>query len=201
MARIWPLRVDGGADFVMLLARMIGRDQVFAPVLDPFDRTTEFQRGGANQNILWINFAADAEAAADMALVRAGRIPVCAQAFAPAYRGSSAALWRRRAFPKRRAPRRNGRWRRASPAARPNGGRSITQAKQRHARRGRRRRRRHTIFAGLPLRWSVHARRRPVARWRATLLGVVRPTTSTKSAASSARYAFSAKTTATGSPT
>ncbi len=52
----------------LLLARMIGGDQMFAPVLDPFDRSAEFQRGGADQNVFRINFAADAEAAADMTL-------------------------------------------------------------------------------------------------------------------------------------
>ena len=61
------VRIDGRADLVVLLARVIGRDQMFAPVLDPFDRPAEFQRGGANQNVLRINLAADAEAAADMA--------------------------------------------------------------------------------------------------------------------------------------
>ena len=67
--------IDGGADFVMLLARMIGRDQVFAPVLDPFDWLAEFQRGGANENVLGIKFAADAEAAADMALEQLDGFP------------------------------------------------------------------------------------------------------------------------------
>ena len=32
------LHIDGGADAMMLFARMIGGDQVLAPVLDPFDR-------------------------------------------------------------------------------------------------------------------------------------------------------------------
>ncbi len=61
--------VDGRAHLVVLLARVIGRDQMLAPVLDPFDRTAEFQRGRADQHVFRINFAADAEAATDMALV------------------------------------------------------------------------------------------------------------------------------------
>ena len=48
---------------------MIGGDQMFAPVLDPFNRSFEFQGGRANEHILGIHFAANAEAAADMALV------------------------------------------------------------------------------------------------------------------------------------
>src|SRR6185437_155970 len=60
--------VDGGTDFVVLLARMIGRDQMFAPVLDPFYRTSECQRGRAHQNIFRIDFAAHAETAADVTL-------------------------------------------------------------------------------------------------------------------------------------
>ena len=60
--------VDGRSYFVALLARVIGRDQVLAPVLDPFDRLAEFERGRAHQHVLRIHFAADAEAAADMAL-------------------------------------------------------------------------------------------------------------------------------------
>ena len=37
-----PLRIDGGAHPMMLLARMIGGDQVLAAVLDPFDRARNF---------------------------------------------------------------------------------------------------------------------------------------------------------------
>ena len=62
--------VDRGPDLVALLARMIGGDQMLAPVLDPFNGSFEFQGGRANKHILGIHFAAYAEAAADMALVR-----------------------------------------------------------------------------------------------------------------------------------
>ena len=61
--------VDRGADAVQLLARMIGRDQMLAPVLDPFHRPIELFRGDADQHVLGIKLAADAEAAADMGFV------------------------------------------------------------------------------------------------------------------------------------
>ena len=64
-----PVAIDGGPYLVALLARMIGGDQVFTTIFDPFDRLTEFQCGGADQHIFRIQLAADAEAAADMALV------------------------------------------------------------------------------------------------------------------------------------
>ena len=136
--------VDGRAHLVRLLARMIGGDQVLAPVLDPLDRRFELQRGGANQHVLRIKFAADAEAAADMALVKLHGVPRPAEHLRQRDRDSSAAPWRRRTFPGCRALRRSGRWRRAFPAARRSGGRRKARAKQRRARRGRRRRRRHS---------------------------------------------------------
>ena len=65
--------VDGGADAVQLLARVIGRDQMLAPVFDPFHRPVEFPGGDADQHVLRIKLAADAEAAADMGLVDVDR--------------------------------------------------------------------------------------------------------------------------------
>ena len=62
--------IDGGADAKMLLARLIGRHQMLAPVLDPFHRAAEPQRGEADENVLGIDFAAHAKAAADMAFVQ-----------------------------------------------------------------------------------------------------------------------------------
>ena len=53
-----------------LLARVVGRHQVLAPVLDPFDRPAEAHRGEADQHILGVELAADAEAAADIALLQ-----------------------------------------------------------------------------------------------------------------------------------
>jgi hypothetical protein len=65
--------VDARLDPVGLLARVVGADQVLAPVLDPFDRAPEPQRRDADQHVLRIELAADAEAAADMRLVHAHR--------------------------------------------------------------------------------------------------------------------------------
>ena len=61
--------IDRGADLVQLLARMIGGDQMLAAVLDPFHRAIEFFCGDADQHVLGIKLAADAEAAADMGFV------------------------------------------------------------------------------------------------------------------------------------
>ena len=61
--------IDRGADLVQLLARMIGRDQMLAAVLDPFHRAIEVYRGDADQHVLGIKLAADAEAAADVGFV------------------------------------------------------------------------------------------------------------------------------------
>src|SRR5215471_5329521 len=48
---------------------MIGGNQMLAAVFDPFDRPAELESGQADQNVFRIEFPADAEAAADMALV------------------------------------------------------------------------------------------------------------------------------------
>ena len=62
------LAVDRGADAMELLARMIGGDQMLAPVLDPFHRPAQAHGGDADQHVFRIELAADAEAAADMRL-------------------------------------------------------------------------------------------------------------------------------------
>ena len=64
------LGIDRRADAMLLLPRMIGGDQVLTAVLDPFHRPAKPQRRRADQDILGIKLAADAEAAADMALVK-----------------------------------------------------------------------------------------------------------------------------------
>ncbi len=138
--------IDGGAHSMRLLARMVGGDQVLAPVLDPLYRPLEFQRRGTDQHVLRVKLAADAEAAADVALVKLHGIAWPAKHLRQSGRGSSAAPWRRRAFLKCRALRRSGRWRRAFPAARRNGGRRKARAKPRGPRRGRRRRCRRSPF-------------------------------------------------------
>src|SRR5271168_238506 len=62
--------IDGGADVMKLLARMIGGDEVLAAILDPLYRPLHAQGGGADQYVLRIELAADPEAAADMSLVK-----------------------------------------------------------------------------------------------------------------------------------
>ena len=64
------LFVDRGADAVALLARVIGGDQMLAPVLDPFHRPAKPQRGRANQHVLGIKLSTNSETSADMALVQ-----------------------------------------------------------------------------------------------------------------------------------
>ena len=58
----------GGPDVMVLVARMIGGDQMLAAVLDPFHRPLEAHRRDADQDVLGIDLAADAEAAADVRL-------------------------------------------------------------------------------------------------------------------------------------
>src|SRR5207237_8764706 len=50
------------------LARVVGGEQVLAPVLDPLHRAAELARGPGNEKVLGIELAAHAEAAADVAL-------------------------------------------------------------------------------------------------------------------------------------
>src|SRR6185437_4864870 len=64
-----PFSVDCGPDLVTLMAGMIGGDQVFAPVLYPFYRFLERQRGGTDEHVLGIQLTANTEAAADMAFI------------------------------------------------------------------------------------------------------------------------------------
>ena len=68
-----PVTIDGGTDAMLLLARMVGGDQMLAAILDPLDRPLQAQRRRAHQNVLGIKLAADAEAAADMPLVQVNR--------------------------------------------------------------------------------------------------------------------------------
>ena len=61
------LGVDRRAHFVALLTGMIGGDQMLAPVLEPFHRPAESQRGETHQYVLGIKLAANSESAAHMA--------------------------------------------------------------------------------------------------------------------------------------
>ena len=67
------LGVECGADLVALLARMVGADEMLAAVLDPFHRAREPHRRDADQHVLGIDLAANAEAAADMGFVHMDR--------------------------------------------------------------------------------------------------------------------------------
>ena len=67
------LVIDRGAHVVKLLARMIGGDQMFAPVLDPFHRPLEPHRSDADQDIFRIEFAADAEPPSHVRFVHVDR--------------------------------------------------------------------------------------------------------------------------------
>ena len=117
----------GGAHLVMLVARMVGGDQMLAAVLDPFHRPVEPHRRDADQHVLGIKLAADAEAAADVGLEALTPTTAAGRAFARSAPCSGAPPWRRRAAPARRARRRSGRSRRASPTARRNAGRGQIQ--------------------------------------------------------------------------
>ncbi len=46
--------VETGANFVNLIARMIGRHEVLATVLDPLDGASEAKRAKADENVLGI---------------------------------------------------------------------------------------------------------------------------------------------------
>ena len=67
------LRIDCGAYVKMLLPRVIGGEQMLAPVFDPLHRPSQPQRGEADENVLGVEFAAYAEAAADVAFVQMHR--------------------------------------------------------------------------------------------------------------------------------
>jgi hypothetical protein len=56
-------------DVVVLMARVVGGDQMLAPVLDPLHRAIEPHRCDTDQHVFGIKLAADAEAAADVRLV------------------------------------------------------------------------------------------------------------------------------------
>src|SRR5205814_9913812 len=51
-------------DLAVHLARVVGREQVLAAIFGPFHRTAEAPRGERDQEILWTELAAHAEASA-----------------------------------------------------------------------------------------------------------------------------------------
>ena len=58
----------GDLQLAVDLARMVGRDQVLAAILDPLHRTADQARRERDEEILRIELALDAEAAADVDL-------------------------------------------------------------------------------------------------------------------------------------
>ena len=60
--------VAGDLEVAFDVARVVGCEQMLAPVLDPFHRPADKARRERNQKILRIEFAAHAEAAADVVL-------------------------------------------------------------------------------------------------------------------------------------
>ena len=64
------LRINRGPDAVDLFARMVGRNQVFTPILNPFDRPAKSQCGSADQNIFGVELPTDAEPATNVTLVK-----------------------------------------------------------------------------------------------------------------------------------
>src|SRR5262249_8507965 len=65
--------VDGGADMVALLARMIGGDQMLAAILNPLDGPVQPQRRKAYQHVFRIKLAPDPKPAAHVALMKVHR--------------------------------------------------------------------------------------------------------------------------------
>src|ERR1700747_1333632 len=64
--RIVPSWATGDLNLAIRLARVIHRGQVLTAVLDPADRATDMPGGKRDEEVLWIELAAGAEAAADI---------------------------------------------------------------------------------------------------------------------------------------
>ncbi len=168
---------------------------MLAPVLDPFHRAIEPQRGDADEHVLRIKFAADAEAAADMAFVEmdGGRRAAehARERVAVPVRHLGGAVHFEHVARRVVA----GRWRRASPEARRCGGRPPDRVSTTACARGERRVDVAKAFA--------HARDFGRVAWRrmspggasaASSAGNSSTSTVTRSAASSARYGSVANT-------
>src|SRR5258708_38464437 len=61
--------IHRGTQQMALLARMIGGEEMLAPVLDPLHRPPEAQCGNGGKHVFRIELAADAKTAADMAFL------------------------------------------------------------------------------------------------------------------------------------
>ena len=68
-----PVRVEADLDLVLDLARVVGRHQALAALLDPPDGAAELHGGERHQDVLGIELAAHAEAAAHVHLGQAQR--------------------------------------------------------------------------------------------------------------------------------
>ena len=88
--------VAGDLQLAFGVAGVIGREQVLAAVLDPFHRPAERPRRERDQEILRIEFAAHAEAAADVGLDHGDGVLGEPQHASPACRGCGTRPWRRR---------------------------------------------------------------------------------------------------------
>ena len=64
-----PVTVHCRAYVMNLLARMIGGDEMLAPILDPFHRPAKTHGCDADENVFRIKLAPDAEAPAHMGFV------------------------------------------------------------------------------------------------------------------------------------
>src|ERR1700733_12916115 len=73
--------INRHARTMALLARMVCRDQMFASILDPFDRSAHTYRRHAHQHIFRIELAAYSKTAADVKLVQMQGIGAAAKHF------------------------------------------------------------------------------------------------------------------------
>ena len=193
--------VDRGADPVQLLARVIGGDQMLAPVLDPFHRPVESfwrRRRPARPRD---KARRGCRSRRRHAIRGRGWRSAAVRACATAVPDCGAAPWRRRAVRECRARRRSGRWRRAFPAARRNAGRWRVRVRRCGRRRGTPRRRRHSPGGSAPLRCEWPGENSAGAACASSSTGSSSISIATRSAASSAIYGSAANTAATGSPT
>ena len=117
-----PSRVAGDLDVAFGLARMVHRHQVLAAVLGPFHRPADMAGGERDEEILRIELAARAEAAADVVLHHVDRAlrasPICLARMRRLKNGTLAA-------PETREPRRRAASHSASKPARLHGQRRV----------------------------------------------------------------------------
>src|SRR5205807_279724 len=65
--------IDGGADAMQLLTRVVCGDEMLASILDPFDRPSQSQCCRAHQDVFRVELAANAKPTSDMAFVELDR--------------------------------------------------------------------------------------------------------------------------------